>query len=108
MNTMEIASGTLVADLALAKIVDLLLDEGFGFTIPAWDGDAYLKINNALHAITDLTITSNGDVAWELSRPGARFRDCSRPVSPGRSPNPPCASRRNGLSTVAAIRRGSA
>jgi hypothetical protein len=38
------------------------------------------------------------------SRPGARFRDCSRPVSPDLSPNPPCASRRNGLSTVAAVR----
>jgi hypothetical protein len=25
-----------------------------------------------------------------LSRPGARCRDCSRSVSPGRSPNPPC------------------
>ena len=39
-----------------------------------------------------------------LSRPGARFRDCSRPVSPDLSPNPPCASRRNGLSTVPAVR----
>ena len=29
------------ADKALTKIVDLLLEEGFGFTIPAWDGDAY-------------------------------------------------------------------
>ena len=25
-----------------------------------------------------------------LSRPGARFRCCHRPVSPDRSPNPPC------------------
>ena len=41
-----------------------------------------------------------------LSRPGARCRDCSRSVSPGRSPNPPCEFLRNGLSTVAAIRRG--
>jgi len=53
------------ADQALTKIIDLLLQDGFGFTIPAWDGDAYLKINNALHAITDLTITSHGDVTWE-------------------------------------------
>jgi hypothetical protein len=53
------------ADKALTKIVDLLLEEGFGFTIPAWDGDAYLKINNALHAITDLTITSHGNLTWE-------------------------------------------
>jgi hypothetical protein len=42
-----------------------------------------------------------------LSRPGTRFRCCHRPVSPDRSPNPPCASRRNGLSTVSAVRRGS-
>jgi hypothetical protein len=54
-----------VADRALAKIIDLLLPIGYGFTIPAWDGDAYLKINNALHAITDLTITSHGHVTWE-------------------------------------------
>jgi hypothetical protein len=53
------------ADQALAKIVDLLLPAGYGFTIPAWDGDAYFKINNALRAITELTITSHGDVTWE-------------------------------------------
>ncbi|HZR53873.1 MAG TPA: transposase [Streptosporangiaceae bacterium] len=38
------------------------------------------------------------------SRPGARCRDCSRPVSPDLSPNPPCASQRNGLSAVPAVR----
>jgi hypothetical protein len=53
------------ADQALTKIIGLLLAEGFGFTIPAWDGDAYLKINNALRAITDLTITSHGNLTWE-------------------------------------------
>jgi len=42
-----------------------------------------------------------------LSRPGARCRDYSRSVSPGRSPNPPYRSLGNGLSTVSAIRRGS-
>ena len=41
---------------------------------------------------------------YSLSRPGARCRDCSRSVSPDLSPNPPCASRRNGLSTVPAVR----
>jgi transposase len=44
----------------------------------------------------------------EESRPGARLPDCSGSVSPGRSPNPPCASRRNGLSTGTAVMRGSA
>jgi hypothetical protein len=53
------------ADQALTKIIDLLLPAGYGFTIPAWDGDAHLKINNALRAITDLTITSHGDLTWE-------------------------------------------
>jgi transposase len=43
----------------------------------------------------------------EESRPGARCPDCSGSVSPGRSPNPPCASRRNGLSTATAVMRGS-
>jgi hypothetical protein len=53
------------ADQALAKIVDLLLPAGYGFTIPAWDGDAYLRINNALRAIAALTITSHGNLTWE-------------------------------------------
>src|SRR6185437_4363507 len=53
------------ADQALTKIIDLLLKDGYGFTVPAWDGDAYLKINNALHALTDLTISSHGDFTWE-------------------------------------------
>ena len=53
------------ADQSLAKIIDLLLQDGYGFTVPAWDGDAYLKINNALRAITDLTITSHGNLTWE-------------------------------------------
>jgi hypothetical protein len=59
------------ADQALGKIVDLLLPAGYGFTIPAWDGDAYLRINNALRAVTDLTITSHGNVIWEY-----RAADC--------------------------------
>jgi hypothetical protein len=43
---------------------------------------------------------------YQLSRPGARCRCRRRSVSPGRSPNPPCGSLRNGLSTVSAIRPG--
>jgi len=41
------------------------------------------------------------------SRPGARFWHCCQPVSPDRSPNPPCRLLGNGLSTVTAVRRGS-
>ena len=43
----------------------------------------------------------------QSSRLGARCRCCHRSVSPSRSPNPPCASPRNGLSTVSVVRRGS-
>lgn len=42
----------------------------------------------------------------ELSRSGARCPDYSGSVSPDRSPNPPCASRRNGLSTETAVYLG--
>ena len=46
-------------------------------------------------------------VLWfRLSRPGARYQDCSWPVSPGRSPNPACPLLGTGLSTVSAVRRG--
>ncbi len=45
---------------------------------------------------------------YQLSRPGARCRCWGRSVSPGRSPNPPCESLRNGLSTVSAVKRGGA
>jgi hypothetical protein len=39
------------------------------------------------------------ELMFEMSRPGARCPDCSGVRSPDRSPNPPCVSRRNGLST---------
>jgi len=42
-----------------------------------------------------------------VESPGAWFRDCSRPVSPSRSPNPPYRSLGNGLSAAAAVMRGS-
>jgi SAM-dependent methyltransferase len=62
----------------------------------------------APEATFDLTIGNVpfGDLAL-LSRSGARFRCCHRPVSPDRSPNPPCRLLGNGLSTVPAVRRGS-
>lgn len=53
------------ADKALTAVVDLLRADGYGFTIPAWDGDAYLRITNALRALTSLTITSHGDLIWD-------------------------------------------
>ena len=57
--------GPAPADRALAKVAELLLEDGFGYSVPAWDGDAYLKINNALRAITDLTLTRHGNLTWE-------------------------------------------
>jgi transposase-like protein len=60
-------------------------------------------------AIMSLDPTGTGQRRWAirwLSRHGARCRHCCRSVSPCRSPNPPCVSPRNGLSTVAAVRRG--
>jgi hypothetical protein len=53
------------ADQALTTIATVLRPEGFSFSIPSWNGDAYLRIDNALQALTDLTITSHGDVTWE-------------------------------------------
>jgi hypothetical protein len=52
------------ADYALATIVDFLRADGYGLNIPAWDGDAYLRITNVLRAFTDLTVTSQDDVIW--------------------------------------------
>jgi hypothetical protein len=64
----------------------------------------YLAVRNLEdYRRPNVGIRSNG---W-LSRPGARCRYCCRSVSPGRSPNPACAFRRTGLSTVSAVRRGS-
>jgi putative transposase len=60
-------------------------------------------------ALMGLDPTGRGRGRWTmrwLSRHGARWRHCCRSVSPCRSPNPPCASRRNGLSTVSAVRCG--
>jgi transposase-like protein len=54
--------------------------------------------------------TGTGRKRWTsrwLSRPGARCRHCCRSVSPGRSPNRACASRRTRLSTAGAVRCGS-
>jgi hypothetical protein len=53
------------ADQALTTIVTILAGHGYNFSIPSWDGDAYLRISNALQALTELTITSHGDITWE-------------------------------------------
>ena len=53
------------ADRALAAITRTLAKDGYSFSIPSWDGNAYLRISNALQALTDLTITPRGDITWE-------------------------------------------
>ena len=61
-----------------------------------------------LYLVTrSLDPTGTGSARWTMrwmSRPAARFRCCHRSVSAGRSPNPACASRRTGLSTIDAVR----
>jgi putative transposase len=61
-----------------------------------------------LYLVTrSLDPTGAGSTRWAMrwmSRPAARFRCCYRSVSAGRSPNPACASRRTGLSTIDAVR----
>jgi hypothetical protein len=68
------------AGQALTKIVSLLASVGYGFTIPAWNGDACLRINNALRAIADLTLTSRGNVTWEYRSPDCPHLHLSRLV----------------------------
>ncbi|HET7013481.1 MAG TPA: hypothetical protein VFI65_06205 [Streptosporangiaceae bacterium] len=93
------------ADQALAKIIDLLLVDGFGFTIPAWDGDAYLKINNALHAITDLTITSHGNLTWDYrSIPSRLIGMIIGILDPDRTRRPPTLPQHDGYPLVEVIR----
>jgi hypothetical protein len=53
------------ADQALTTIAGFLADRGYNFSVPSWDGHAYLRISNALQALTDLTMTPHGDVTWE-------------------------------------------
>jgi hypothetical protein len=53
------------ADQALSTIVKILARDGYSFSIPSWDGHAYLRISNALQAVTDVTITPHGDIIWE-------------------------------------------
>jgi hypothetical protein len=53
------------ADRSLAAIAKNLAKHGYNVSIPSWDGHAYLRISNALQALTDLTITPHGDITWE-------------------------------------------
>jgi integrase/recombinase XerD len=95
----------------------LYLDEigGAGLDDPVWQtlrrrdrgvGLQRQPLNyDALRAVLRRANELLGSNWTMLSRPGARFRCFHRPVSPGHSPNPPCRSLGNGLSTVSAVKR---
>ncbi len=53
------------ADRALKMIARILTADGYSFSVPSWDGHAYLRISNALQALTELTITPRCDITWE-------------------------------------------
>jgi len=51
---------------------------------------AHIAVYGAVHPISDHHVLPCRTPAGRLSRPGARYPDCSWPVSPGRSANPAC------------------
>jgi hypothetical protein len=53
------------ADQALTAIMAMLAGHGYESCVPARDGDAFLRISNALQALTDLTITFDGEIIWD-------------------------------------------
>jgi hypothetical protein len=53
------------ADRALLALADQLTAAGYHTSSPAWNGQAYLKITNARHALSEITIDPSGDVTWE-------------------------------------------
>jgi hypothetical protein len=53
------------ADQALTAIMTMLAGHGYESCVPAGDGDAFLRIGNAVQALTDLTVTFDGEVIWE-------------------------------------------
>jgi hypothetical protein len=53
------------ADQALTAIMTMLANHGYDSCVPARDGDAFLRISNAVQALTDLTITSGGEIIWD-------------------------------------------
>lgn len=65
--------------------------------VPSWLTDTVARARAEADAVL---VTPIGAV----SRPEVRCRGWSRFVSSGRSPNPPCGSHRNGLSTESAVR----
>jgi hypothetical protein len=43
----------------------MLAADGYHAFVPSWNDAAFLKISNAVQALTDLTIASDGEVTWE-------------------------------------------
>lgn len=60
------------ADHALRALADQLTAAGWDTRSPAWEDRGYLKITNTPGAISELTISTSGNVTWEYrpARPG--------------------------------------
>lgn len=66
------------AGQVLAAIAGRLRADGYGFSIPAGDGRACLRVTGGRRAVAGLTITRDGRVTWDY-----RFRYCPY-LEPGR------------------------
>jgi hypothetical protein len=97
------SSITITADtyMSLLPEADPAIDEAAAWLVPRARATSD---NTALEAEPEPDGTERPGVPDPVSRPEARCRDCSRSVSSGRSPNPPCGLHRNGLSTESAVR----
>jgi hypothetical protein len=60
------------ADHALLALADQLTAAGYDTRSPAWEDRGYLKITNTPGALSELTISTSGQVTWEYrpARPG--------------------------------------
>ena len=109
-DLLAVADGRATAALRVAladgdreKVVSLTADGQCPLLLAISDNGPQMRSHSTREFLAGVAIAQQfgrPHTPNELSRPGARCRDCSRSVSPGRSPNPPCASRRNGLATV--------
>jgi hypothetical protein len=100
------------ADQALTAIMTMLADHDYDFSVPAWEGDAYLRINNAVQALADLTITSGGEVTWDYrssryphANPGPLIGTTIELLDPDHTrPAPPVPPEHHNLTPLGAVR----
>lgn len=53
------------ADQALLVLANQLTSAGYHTCSPAWNGQGYLKITNARHVLSEITVDASGAVIWE-------------------------------------------